>query len=248
MLGREHRLDRSAGHEETLAEQSRMGRRWRHLLEVVGGEHDDQLRVVGRRPLDRSDQRLTRGEVEPGRGLVEHEHARLAEHRSGEQHPLSLTLATRGEHPVGEGAAPDGLQTPARSSAVVLPVGLKPRRQGGSLSRQHQVDDAKLRREDLRERVTRVAHVRMHRAHVATSEGEAEHAGRARRRLSARTRSTENNVVFPPPLGPMQRPSARPRRCAGIWGRAPRARRCARRRRAARPQSLRYASSFAPGG
>lgn len=78
------------------------------LLDVVHGEHGRA--AVARGGLDRADEQLTGGQVEPGGRLVEQEELGVGDERPRDQDPLPLARRAVAERPAGQLGAADELE------------------------------------------------------------------------------------------------------------------------------------------
>jgi hypothetical protein len=73
---------------------------------MVGDEHDGRTVGLREQPVEVGDEQLAAGEVHPTERLVEEQQLRLEAERTGDAHPLPLTLAERVDAPIARWAMP----------------------------------------------------------------------------------------------------------------------------------------------
>jgi hypothetical protein len=122
ILGADGGLGRPGRDDPAVGQQQRVGGGGGQLLQVVRHQHRRDVRVRHREQVDGLEQLLARGDVQPGRRLVEQQQPRLADQRPGDQRAPALAL--------GQDRPPQaGLAVKAeRSDERLGPVGLLRRR------------------------------------------------------------------------------------------------------------------------
>ena len=178
---RQHVLDRARGHEAPPAQEGGVRRRLRDLLHVVSDEHR-RGRDIGRRRQS-LEQQLSSGQIQARGGFVEQQQLRTSEQRSGEQHPLALTLAARCQQPGRETVASHELEQLVGEPAIVGVERLHPGNQGGAFPGEHHVSHREVVGDGLRHMVSQEADPLPDTADVCRSQAGAEDLDGSGRRM-----------------------------------------------------------------
>ena len=130
----------AAGDRPPGAQQQRVGRARRDLLDVVGDQHHGGRTGGAGKLGERRDEPLARAEVEPGGGLVEQEQVGVRQQCAGDLDPLTLAGREGPEPAVGEGSHAQSLEQLSRPRAVRLAEVVPPGGQRRLARRHHQLD------------------------------------------------------------------------------------------------------------
>ena len=148
---------------------------------MVSDEDEGWRRRVGGEVVERGDELLAAGEVQPGGWLVEEHHGRVVHQRAGEQHPLAFAGRQRPELTLGELGDFEALETLGRPTIVGRAVAVPPRLEGGVAGGAHDIEGAQRRAELLGEGGRAVADLTAQLAHVRSTQPLTEHVDGAGR-------------------------------------------------------------------
>ena len=116
-------FDSARGERLPVAQEDRVRRRGRNLLQVVGDEHRGQVRFLLAETVERGDQRLARGQIETDRRLVQQEQSRVRDQGAGDADPSSFSLGACRDLAVGKVGTPQQRQQLPRPGAVFARIG-----------------------------------------------------------------------------------------------------------------------------
>lgn len=155
----------------------------RDVLDVMRDDDERRRSRVGGEVIERFDELLPPGEIEPGRGLVEQHDRRLVHQRPGEQHPRPLARRERAEEMCRQPGDAHPLEAVDRSGIVVGAVSMPPRFERGVARRADDVERGERRPELIGHGRRDEADAAPQDADIGVTEVLAEHFDRPGRRM-----------------------------------------------------------------